>query len=445
MGEVIRFRRRFSVAKKGIPTLPGMPVKFLTSHMLVCCNLASMRPAAFLASSVLLPASFSAQASGSVADAEAAASASQLQVEAFAVAEAAGWVALPAGDSAVALPVDDSAAVLPEDDSSQRCGAGRFGCAAGGRFDSAGGVGSAGGGRVCGRGGGWLGCAAGGRFGGCAAGGRFCGCGAAGGRFVVSGALPGDRLRCGGRLRLPEDRLAAVGGCAAGGRLSLRLRRRRTISAVAPPEDDSSLRLRRRRTIRRAVALPEDGSRLCCRRTIRRRGGRRSGLSRAASIWRVGGMASGRRRRFAGRRHLDHRMRSRGAGWTQALDLVLRQRLSGMRCQGLLLFCKRHRRRRRRPLRHHLPIHYCCRRRGHVIRSRSFRSQHALLGGNHGDPRAYGRPGNLLRVYGNCRVGDGLRARKGTLRNHRHRTLNIPVHVVHVCDVRGLLLMMVLL
>ena len=72
-----------------------------------------------------------------------------------------------------------------------------------------------------------------------------------------------------------------------------------------------------------------------------------------------------------------------------------------------------------------------------MICRRSFRSQHALLGGSHRDPRAYGRPGNLLRVYGNRGASDGLRAGKGTLRNHRHRTLNIPVHVVHIGDVRA--------
>jgi hypothetical protein len=134
-----RWTGDFGCKKKGIPTLPGMPVRFLTSHMLVCCKPVATRPAAFLVSSVVLPASFSALASGSVADAEAAAPASQLQVEAFAAAEAAGWVVPRAddsvvvpraapGDSAAALPVDDSAVVpraapgdsaaaLPVDDS----------------------------------------------------------------------------------------------------------------------------------------------------------------------------------------------------------------------------------------------------------------------------------------------------------------------------------------
>ena len=75
-----------------------------------------------------------------------------------------------------------------------------------------------------------------------------------------------------------------------------------------------------------------------------------------------------------------------------------------------------------------------------MICRRSFRSQHALLGGSHRDPRGYGRPGNLLRVYGNRGASDGLRAGKGTLRNHRHRAPNIPVHVVHIGDVRGLII-----
>src|ERR1017187_7646702 len=101
-----------SVAKKGIPTLPGLLFKFLPPP-----PPASTRPAAFAASSVLLPASFSVQASGSVADAEAAVPASQLQVEAFAAAEAAGSVVLPADGSAVVPPVDDSSQQAAPDDS----------------------------------------------------------------------------------------------------------------------------------------------------------------------------------------------------------------------------------------------------------------------------------------------------------------------------------------
>jgi hypothetical protein len=116
-------------------------------------------------------------------------------------------------------------------------------------------------------------------------------------------------------------------------------------------------------------------------------GGRRSGLSRAGSIRRVARMASGRRRRFAGRRLLDHRARSRSGRLDASSAARLPPRLSGMRCQSLLLFCKRHRRRRRRPLCDHLPVHYCRGRRGHVIRGGSLRSEHALACGSHRDPR----------------------------------------------------------
>ena len=108
-----------------------------------------------------------------------------------------------------------------------------------------------------------------------------------------------------------------------------------------------------------------------------------------------------------------------------------------MSCQGLLLFCKRHRRRWRRPLRYYLPIHYGLRRRSHMTSRRSFRSHHGLLRGNYGNSGAHRRPGNLLWSYRNCRVGHGLRGGKGALWNHRHRALNIPVRIVHVRDVGG--------
>jgi hypothetical protein len=72
-----------------------------------------------------------------------------------------------------------------------------------------------------------------------------------------------------------------------------------------------------------------------------------------------------------------------------------------------------------------------------MVRSRSSRSQHTLLGGSHGSPGADGRPGNLLLVYRNRGAADRLRTRKRTLRDHRYGTLNIPVRVVHVGNVRG--------
>jgi hypothetical protein len=108
-----------------------------------------------------------------------------------------------------------------------------------------------------------------------------------------------------------------------------------------------------------------------------------------------------------------------------------------MSCQCLLLFCKWHRRRWRRPLRYYLPIHYGLRRRGHMTCGRCLRSQHGLLRGNYGNSGAHRRAGNLLWSYRNGRVGHGLRGRKGALWNHRHRALNIPVHIVHVRDVGG--------
>ena len=141
--------------------------------------------------------------------------------------------------------------------------------------------------------------------------------------------------------------------------------------------------------------------------------------------------------RFAGRRLLDHRVRGRSGRWTQALHFAPRQRLSRMCCQGLLLFCKRHRRRRWRPLRDHLPVHHCCRRRGHTIRGRSLRSQYALPCGSHRNPRAHRRSSNFPRVHGDRGSAHRLRARESALRNRRHRTLHIPVHVSHIRDVRG--------
>ena len=108
-----------------------------------------------------------------------------------------------------------------------------------------------------------------------------------------------------------------------------------------------------------------------------------------------------------------------------------------MRFQRLLLFCKRHRRRRWRRLRDHLPVHHCCRRRGHTIRGRRLRSQHALPRGSHRHPRAHRRGSDLPRVHGNRGSAHGLRAREGALRNRRYRALYIPVHVRHIRDVRG--------
>ena len=175
-------------------------------------------------------------------------------------------------------------------------------------------------------------------------------------------------------------------------------------------------------------------------RTVRRLVGGR--LSWAASIRLTGlirWMSHGRCRRFAWRRDFHHRMGSGSSGWTQALHLARGDGLSGMRCQRLLLFGKRHGRRRRRFLRDHGTVHYCCRRRGHVAGCCSLRSKDCLLCGSHRYPRTDRRAGQLLRVDRNCRVSQGLCAREGMLRNHHHRSLHASVRVGNVGDGRALI------
>ena len=109
-----------------------------------------------------------------------------------------------------------------------------------------------------------------------------------------------------------------------------------------------------------------------------------------------------------------------------------------MRCQSLLLLCKWHRRRRWRPLCDHLPVHHCWRRRRHTIRGCKLRSQYAVPCRSHRNPRAHSGMSDLARVHGNRCSPHGLGARKGALRNRRHRTPYIPVRVSDIRDVRGL-------
>src|SRR6266478_4125907 len=167
------------------------------------------------------------------------------------------------------------------------------------------------------------------------------------------------------------------------------------------------------------------------------------GLSRTPSIrlvsrliaWlvcRTAGIWCGR---FARRRHLDHRLRS--SCRTQRLHFMLRQRLSRMRCQCLLLFCKWHWGGRWCRLGDHRPVHHCRWRRGHMIRSRGLRSEYALPRRGNCYPRTHGCSGNLPRVHLDRRPGYRLRACEGALRNHRYRTLYIPVRIRHVCDGRA--------
>src|SRR6266403_2000938 len=206
------------------------------------------------------------------------------------------------------------------------------------------------------------------------------------------------------------------------------------------------VRLCRRRTIRFGAIVRLRWCRLISRPVCRLVSGRiGGGLTRTPSIrlvsrliaWlvcRTAGIWCGR---FARRRHFDHRLRSRcSRRRTQRLYFVLRQRLSRMRCQCLLLFGKRHRRRGWSRLRDHRPIHHCRRRRGHTIRGRGLRSEYALPRRGNCYPSTHGCSGNLARVHLDRCPGYRLRACEGALRNHRYRTLYIPVRIRHVRDGR---------
>ena len=72
-----------------------------------------------------------------------------------------------------------------------------------------------------------------------------------------------------------------------------------------------------------------------------------------------------------------------------------------------------------------------------MIRGRGLRSQYALPCGSDRYPRTHRRGGDLLRVHRDRCPGHRLRTREGALRNHRHRTLYIPVRIRHVRDGRG--------
>src|SRR5260221_396443 len=177
------------------------------------------------------------------------------------------------------------------------------------------------------------------------------------------------------------------------------------------------------------------------------RGGIGCGLSRSSSIWLVPGLAArliswlvcrtahGGCRRLARRRYLDHRLSRRRSGRrTQRLYFVLRQRLSRMRGQSLLLFCERHWRRRWSRLGDYRAVHHRLRRRGHMIGGRSFRSKDALPRGGDCYSRSHRRGRNLPRVHRDGCLGNWLSGREGSLWNHRYRTLNVPVRVIDIRD-----------
>src|ERR1022692_2589818 len=111
------------------------------------------------------------------------------------------------------------------------------------------------------------------------------------------------------------------------------------------------------------------------------------------------------------------------------------QGFSRMRGQGLLLFRKRYGLRRWSLLGDDLPVRNCRWWRSHVTCGRSFRSQYAFARWSHSNSSTQRRRCDLLRAYLNPRLRHGLCAGECVLRNHHHRTLDIPVRVSNVCDV----------
>ena len=149
----------------------------------------------------------------------------------------------------------------------------------------------------------------------------------------------------------------------------------------------------------------------------------------------VSRMPSSRRRRFSCRRYLHHRMRL--CRRTQRLHLTLRDRFSRMRSQCLLLFRKRYGRRRRSLLGDYLPVRDGCRWRSYVTRGCRSCAQHAFPRWRDCNSSAHGSRCNLLCCNLHPRLRHRLCAGKGVLRNYHHRTLNIPVSVGHIRNVRG--------
>jgi hypothetical protein len=107
-----------------------------------------------------------------------------------------------------------------------------------------------------------------------------------------------------------------------------------------------------------------------------------SGLTRSASIRLVSRLVSRvariRLRRFSWRRYFYHWMRLSSGRGLSGSQFVSGRWNSGMRGHHLLLFRKRHGRRRRSVLSDYLPVRDCCRRRGHVIGGIGARSQYAF-------------------------------------------------------------------
>ncbi len=196
------------------------------------------------------------------------------------------------------------------------------------------------------------------------------------------------------------------------------------------------IRWRSRSGLRRLCGRRSRGPLICRRRssrTIRCRGGR--GLSRPRHVCRR--MTGCRRRWLSWRRYLHHRTRCRCGRRTQRLHFASCQRLSRMRRKSLLLFRKRHRRRRGRFLRNYLPACNRGRRRSHVTCGRRLGAQNALSGWSHGDSCTHRRGCDLGRADLNSRRRYRLGAHECVLWHHHHRTLHITVRVGFVRDRGG--------
>src|ERR1700722_17278447 len=120
----------------------------------------------------------------------------------------------------------------------------------------------------------------------------------------------------------------------------------------------------------------------------------------------------------------------RSVGRTQPFDLCLRQRLSRLRCEFLLLSLKGHWRRWRRPLGDDGAIDYRFRWVGHIVARRNRITENTVSGGSHLCPAADGSRGKLLLIHGDHCLANGLGARKSALRNNCHSAGRVPIGVL---------------
>ena len=108
-----------------------------------------------------------------------------------------------------------------------------------------------------------------------------------------------------------------------------------------------------------------------------------------------------------------------------------------MRCQGLLLLCESHRRRRWCRLGDHLSASHCCRRGSYSSRTICPQSEHTLSRGSHCSSRTHRRRSHLPRVHSNRGSSHRLRADESPLLNRRHCSRYISVHIRDIRNVGG--------